>query len=129
MPTTFFTRGSRLRFAAPAQVVVHRADNGEHGARGVHCIAAALEYSRAGSRAERLAGDGDPVAPMEDRLVSLGKWFGTSRQAGAGDDEEKRKAVAGTSFHSWTGRIVRPFAKAKTHISSADREAVAEFRG
>ena len=50
-------------------------------------------------------------------------------QAGAGDDEEKRKAVAGTSFHSLTGRIVGPFAKAKAHISSADREAVAEFRG
>ena len=58
----------RLGLAAPAQRVPHRGGGPEHGAGGVHGVAALLEHQRAGRGRERLAGDRDPVAAVQHRL-------------------------------------------------------------
>src|SRR3989441_1276263 len=59
----------RLGFAAPGEHVPHCGDGGEHGARRVDGVAALLERHGAGGGGERLAGDRDPVAPVQGGLL------------------------------------------------------------
>ena len=59
----------RLRFTAPAQVIVHGADGREHGAGGVHGIAAAFKHAGAGGGAKWFARDRHPVTSVQDRFM------------------------------------------------------------
>ena len=73
----------RLRLAAPAERVPHRGSCSDHRARGVDRVAALDEHRRAGSRGERLAGDGDPVLPMQRRLDGFRGGAGAGQREGA----------------------------------------------
>ena len=57
-----------LRLAAPAERVPHGAGGGEHGAGGVHGVAALLEHHGARGGAQRLARDRHPVPAVQHRL-------------------------------------------------------------
>ena len=82
----------RLRLAAPAQRVPHRAGGGEHRAGGVDGVAALLEHHRAGGGGERLAGDRHPVPAVQHRLG------GARRPGAAGEDgEQERRRRGGES--------------------------------
>ena len=59
----------RLGLAAPGQRVPHGRGGGDHGAGGVHGVAALLEDHGAGGGGERLAGHGHPVAAVERGLL------------------------------------------------------------
>ena len=92
----------RLRLAAPTHVVIHRADNGKHGARGVNCVAAALENSRARHCAQRLPRNRYPMARVQHRLVSAGKRFRRSRKRQRSEHCEQEKH---TNVHGCTEPI------------------------
>src|SRR5262249_48166943 len=94
-----------LGLAAPADIVIHCADRCEHGARGVDGIASAFEDLRARRGAERFAGNGHPMPPVQHGLVCLRKWFRSRRPAR--DKESKDGQKDGHDPASqWSGGVL-----------------------
>jgi hypothetical protein len=86
-----------LRLATPAHVVMHRAHDGKHGARGIDGIAAALEHPCPRHRAQRLARDGNPMPPVQHWFVSARKRFRSGSENGSA---ERSECNEGPKFHS-----------------------------
>ena len=98
----------RLRFAAPAHVVVHRANHREHGAGGVDGIAAALERAGAGHGPKRLARDGHPMPAVQRRLVRGGIRLRRRGETGSRcETDQEPEQRNGECFHGWAVRIRR----------------------
>ena len=103
----------RLGLPAPAERVPHRAGGREHGARGVHGVAALREHERAGGGGERLARDRHPVAAVEDglhraRRLRVGGGHGQRAEERRGQENEgARSHVRPPDSIGWT-RLPRP---------------------
>ena len=105
----------RLRLAAPAERVPHRAGGGEHRARGVDRVAALLEHHRAGRRGERLAGDRHPVRAVQRRLLRL------LRQQRRRDQHDEYGDFEGAAGH---GAYCKPASRGCPAHARAGRPAI-----
>ncbi len=86
----------RLGFAAPGEHVPHRRDSGEHGARRVDGVAALLEDHGARRGGERLAGDRDPVAPVQwGLLCALGRERDRQREENEREEADRHTCSDG----------------------------------
>jgi hypothetical protein len=95
----------RLRLATPAERVPHRGSCSDHRAGGVDGVAAFDERGGAGSRGERLAGDGDPVLAVERRLDGFGIGDGASERKSRGQDCGTDEGVHGATLRVSGGHL------------------------
>ena len=93
----------RLRFAAPAQLVIHCANDREHRARRIDGIAAALEHARARRSAERFAGDGNPMPAVKNGFVRRGIRLRRSSGADARDEQNDQPEAEPNRMHGGSG--------------------------